>query len=334
MLPSTETKPFWEKPEGKGAKVITALAIIGAGIGLYVALPFILSMLMNLYAVLALLGGLFVVTYLLADPRFRNLLWYGYKMAMKGLVSAFVVINPIAIAKTYISSLKDKRAAMHKQLDILKGQIIKLQRIISENKSSINENLSVAEKARGINDKKAQAVMTLKTNKAGRLKVSNLKFETMLLKMESLYKLLTEMEYYSGIMIEDLSDEVQMKEMEYSTIKAAHSVMQSAKDIISGGTVEKELFEEAMYRIVDDIDFKVGEMERFMEISETFMTTVDLENGVYQEDGLKMLDEWMEKGPTFIFGDKEKLQSNPSGYSNNTEEAIKIKDRKIDKYFS
>jgi hypothetical protein len=330
MLPETQGKTFWEKPEGKGAKVITALAVLGAGIGLYFAL------LLNLYAVIALLAGLFVITVLVTDERFRNLVWYAYKMAMKGLVSAFVVINPIAIAKTYISSLKDKRREMNRQMEILKGQLHKLGRIIVENEANINKHLSSAEQAsrKVQEDRKYKALLAIKTKKAGRLKDSNMKYTTMKTKMEALYNLLKEMEFYSGIMIEDLSDEVKQKEIEYNTIKAAHSVMTSAKEIISGGTIEREMFEDAMFKIVDDIDFKVGEMERFMEISENFMMSVDLENGVYEEEGMKMLDEWLEKGP-ISFGDKDKIKSNPKGYANNQEEPIVIKDRtKISDYLN
>ena len=41
-----------------------------------------------------------------------------------------------------------------------------------------------------------------------------------------------------------------------------------------------------------DVNQKVGEMERFMEMSENFMQSVDLQNGVFEEEGLKMLEKW------------------------------------------
>lgn len=44
-----------------------------------------------------------------------------------------------------------------------------------------------------------------------------------------------------------------------------------------------------MEAIADDIGAKLGEMERFMEVSTNFMQSVDLANGIYEEDGLKQL---------------------------------------------
>ena len=37
--------------------------------------------------------------------------------------------------------------------------------------------------------------------------------------------------------------------------------------------------------VADDVSQKVGEMERFMEMSASFMDSVDLQNGVFEEEG-------------------------------------------------
>jgi hypothetical protein len=37
---------------------------------------------------------------------------------------------------------------------------------------------------------------------------------------------------------------------------------------------------------------RIGEMERFMDVSADFMSNMDLENEMHQEQGLKSLDEW------------------------------------------
>lgn len=48
----------------------------------------------------------------------------------------------------------------------------------------------------------------------------------------------------------------------------------------------------AVEAIADDVANKVGEMERFMDMSSKFMDSVDLQNGVFEEEGLKMLEQW------------------------------------------
>lgn len=68
------------------------------------------------------------------------------------------------------------------------------------------------------------------------------------------------------------------------------------------------MFDQAMEAIADDIGRKVGEMEHFMEISENFMSSIDLQNGVFEEKGLEMLDKWEKEGTSFLLGaDKKKI---------------------------
>lgn len=88
--------------------------------------------------------------------------------------------------------------------------------------------------------------------------------------------------------------------------------MKSAMNVISGNTDQRVLFDQALEHIADDVANKVGEMERFMELSENFMNSVDLQNGVFEEEGLKMLQNYEEKSKLLFMGgkdDKLKLDS-------------------------
>jgi hypothetical protein len=62
-----------------------------------------------------------------------------------------------------------------------------------------------------------------------------------------------------------------------------------------------------MEHIADDVANKVGEMERFMEMSANFMNSIDLQNGVFEEEGLKMLEEYEKKSTLLLLGGKEKM---------------------------
>ncbi len=55
------------------------------------------------------------------------------------------------------------------------------------------------------------------------------------------------------------------------------------------------MFEMALEVVADDVSAKVGEMERFMEMSESFMGSIDLQNGIFEEEGLKILADVREK---------------------------------------
>ena len=102
-------------------------------------------------------------------------------------------------------------------------------------------------------------------------------------------------------------DQVKVKEQERKAIRASHSAMKSAMSIIKGDADKRAIFDQAMEHIADDVANKVGEMERFMEMSANFMNSIDLQNGVFEEEGLKMLEEYEKKSTLLLLGGKEKM---------------------------
>ena len=75
--------------------------------------------------------------------------------------------------------------------------------------------------------------------------------------------------------------------------------------VISGDPDKRAMFDAAMEAITEDVSKKVGEMERFMEMSANFMDSVDLQNGVFEEEGLKMLEKWEKEGVSLILGEEK-----------------------------
>ena len=68
------------------------------------------------------------------------------------------------------------------------------------------------------------------------------------------------------------------------------------------------MFDQALEAIADDVSGKVGEMERFMEMSEGFMASIDLQNGIFEDKGLEMLEKWERESTSLLLGEsKEQL---------------------------
>jgi len=178
----------------------------------------------------------------------------------------------------------------------------KLKELIINNQREIKSNLNMASEAR---DSNKQAVMILKSRKAGRLKESNMKLEDLYKKMEVMYRVLRKMYENSEILVEDITDQVEVKEQERKAMLASHSAMKSAMSIITGDKDKRALFDEALEAVADDVSQKVGEMERFMEVSENFMQSIDLQNGVFEEEGLKMLEKWESESVSLLLGEEK-----------------------------
>ena len=226
---------------------------------------------------------------------------------MRYITGLFIQIDPIGILKSYVEDLKNNLKKMNKQIIVLKGQMKKLQMIIVENEKNISANLKLANAAKE-SDKKG--IMILKSRKAGRLKESNMKLDELYRKLEILYRVLFKMYENSEILVEDIEDQVMVKEQERNAIKASHSAMKSAMNIIAGNTDKKEMFDRALEAIADDVSMKIGEMERFMEMSTNFMDSIDLQNGVFEEEGLELLEKWENEGVSLILGEEKDLLVN------------------------
>jgi hypothetical protein len=313
MMDNLTTKSFWQKPEGKAGMVGLAGIILGGGYLLYKALPYLISLTENILYLSLLLMGLGALIYVILDPKIRNLVFYIYKSVVRAITGAFIQIDPISILRTYIGELKNNLKNMSAQLAIVKGQMQRLKILIEDNQRTIENNLKLASKAK---ESDKQAIMILKSRKAGRLKESNMRLDDLYKKLELLYRVLLKMYENSEIMLEDIEDQVMVKEQERKAIRASHSAMKSAMNIIAGNSDKREMFDQALEAIADDVSSKIGEMERFMEMSTNFMQSIDLQNGVFEEEGMQLLEKWEKEGVSLLLGSEKDLLINKSKSDN------------------
>lgn len=295
-------KSFWQKPEGVTGIVVLSAMLLGGGFLIFSALPAILGVMKSTAGLAAILAGLAGIIYVALDPKMRALVWYMYKSAMRSITGLFVQMDPIGILKSYVADLENNIRNMNRQIAKLRGQMHKLNEAIVNNKKGVLNNLDLAKRAKNSNE---QQVFILKTRKAGRLKDSNIKLEALYKKMEILYRVLTKMYQNSEVLTEDVKDQVKVKEQERKAIMASHSAMTTAMKVINGDKDKKEMFDMALEAIAQDVSYKVGEMERFMNMSSNFMESIDLQNGVFEEEGLRMLEEWENKGVSILLGDEK-----------------------------
>ena len=332
MAEEFKPKSFWQRPEGKLGAVVGAGLLAGAGWLILSNIGFLIGLTASVIGLVALLVTLAALIYVLIDSRFRNLMFYMYKSVMRFVTGIFIQIDPIGVLRSYVDDLKSNLKKMDKQLANLRAQMRKLKNLITQNEQAIKSNLAMASEAK---KQEKRNVMILKSRKAGRMQESNLKLSDLYKKMEILYRVLIKMFENSEILIEDVEDQVEVKKQERDAINASTSAMKSAANIIRGKGNKKEMFDRAMEHIADDVGAKVGEMERFMEISGNFMDSVDLQNGVFEEEGLKMLEKWEKEGVSMILGDDKDLlvmQGNADGSVIDLDAPIEKANRKENQY--
>ncbi len=299
-LQSSKSKSFWRRPEGVTGTVFL-LGILGGMAWLVFSFgSFLLGLLTTGIGIAAAALVLGLVIYMVLDPKARAVIGYMYKSFMRWITSIFITIDPIGILKNYVDDLEDNLQKMSKQIGSLRGQMRKLKNLMTGNEKEIDQNMQLASLAKREGREKQ---MLLATRKAARLKESNSKYAALHKRMEILYRVLTKMYTNSEILLEDTKDQVKLKEQERKAIRTSHSAMKSAMNVISGNKDQRAVFDQALEVIADDVAEKVGEMERFMELSSTFMDSIDLQNGLFEEQGLKMLEKWEKESSLILLGE-------------------------------
>lgn len=305
LLPSTVStvgmKSFWSRKEGKTGMVVGFAILAALGYGLYHLLPYLITMTKNLLT-LGILGVcLFVLVYLVMDPQVRNLVWYIYKSIMRGLTGLFVQIDPVGIIETYVAHLRKQLENLNNQIQELSGAKRKLADAIDRAKEELDEQLNLAK----VGQKKGLGVaeITVYTNQAGRLKTRIEKYQSLVTKLDTLYRILEKMQKAAKVVILDKTNQVEDIKIQRQEMRTGFNAFKSAMSILAGDPDKKVLFDQAMESIQNDISMKAGAMERFIEESGQVMQAIDLQNGAFEEKGMKLLEKWESEGLPLLLTD-------------------------------
>lgn len=300
---SDQFKKFWEKPEGTLGMVVAILLGLAAIFGLSAILPFIIGLLANTIFAGVLFAIVAAIVYVISDKKFRTLFGYMYKNAMRTVTDWAIDKDPIGMLKSYVDDLKNNLETMDGHIRSLKGQIRQLGNVIEDNDKNLKDNLNIADVAR---KKGIRTTFVLKAREAGRLRESNLTLQTLYQKMEYLYRVLRKVYEATEVTLKDLESEIDVKTREYNAMRSGHSALKNAMSILRGQGTGKEIYDRAMEKLVEDFGQRAGEMEDLLEVSKSFIESVDLKNGVYEEDAIKMFEEWEKKADSMLISPADK----------------------------
>ncbi len=322
-------KGFFERPEGTTGMIFIFLGFIAflfAGNYLW---PLIIKVFEDtLYA--AFLGGTIITLIaLVMNPKVRALGSALFKSAMRALTGLFITIDPIGILKNYLDDMDERLSAIGENIGKLNGQKQKLDRTIAEEQQLAEEAAHLASAAKKQGN---QVAIAANMRKAARSQDFIKKLLTIREKMDFLGRILMKMRNSVSFLRDDTADQIRVLEIEYKSVKAAHKAMKSAEVLVSGSEA-KDLFEQSAEFLAEDIANKLGELETFTALSEGFMMNVDLQNGVWDEKGLAMLESFEQTGSLLSYeenrdagkfrvattGTETKALPEHTGYENQTQ---------------
>lgn len=284
-------KSFWNRPEGVvGFLFLAALA----GVGLVYfnqVVEFLIKVTENTLYLAVLLAALGVLIFLFTSKDVRTAVFFLYKTIMRKITGLVIQLDPIAIMKIYIQDLKDKRRKMQGQIDLLAGQLVKLNRKINENNEAIKQKFAEANKAQSMTDKPGmKETASLATIEGAGLQEMNEKLFPLQRNVQTVLAFMEKVNTSADYIIKETEIKVKLKEAEYQIVKESSNALRTAISIFKGNPDKKFYFDESMEYIQDDMSKKLGEMKRAMDLSMDFINSVDVQNGVLSDKGQAMLE--------------------------------------------
>jgi rubrerythrin len=285
-------KGFLERPEGTtGLIILSVLACAVGGVVLY-NMEAIVKLLQNTIYAMFMAGSIIAVIALLLNDNFRWFCKSAFQSSMRALTSVWITIDPIGILKNYLLDMVEKLKKIEGYLEQLAGQITGLSQKIDTRKNNVKTFLKYAAAAQRNGDIDN---VTLNANKAQREKEWVEEMSETLDQMQQTSDILKHMKRNLNLLYDDTEHRVDLLVDKYQAIKAAYKAMRGAKELIEGDR-KKAIFEQDCEYIASDIGNKLGEMDRFFEASHSTFSNMDLQNDIFNKDGLALLSSWEKDG--------------------------------------
>jgi len=265
-------KKWYQKPENltSGAFLII-LGVIGMKYG-----ASLLQGALNLagFAITAGILALFA-SFIISQWRMLTTVW---QVSMYKLTNWVYRIDPIAVAWSRLDSLKEKRDKINKSVEKIKGALYNVTRQVNSNITEIETKKTQIRAINNIGGKELQ--LKLLAGDCARIEQWNTELIPLQQTMENMQNGLKKLYEAANFIIQDKESELTLLEKRYNSVKIGWAAVKEAQGIYGKNSKDRQELEEMIDFAGQDMDNKLAEMDRFMELAAPVFTQVDIENSV------------------------------------------------------
>lgn len=286
VSPQDKLKSYWNRPGGKPGLIIGLGLLILFG---YYVTPILSTVVWNTLNFSIGLVCLGVFLYCITHRKLRLSLFYLYEIIMKRLVGFVIELDPFIIAEDYISDMQKQREKLYTQSVDVDAQKEKIVLKLAEKEKEMNQMLARAKAAK---DNSMMPELGNATRQVARI---NEYIKQLAPIRDSLAKIgdyLSKVHKNSGYLIEDATNELDLKRDLYKSVSSGNRALNSAMKIFKGDPEKKLMVEQSMEYLKDDIAGKLASMKKAISYSTDFMRSIDLDNATFEVQGLKMLESY------------------------------------------
>lgn len=287
---TSKAKSFWDTKEGTTGMVF-GLGILGAlGYGAYKIMPFIANLLENtVYAIAMGLIACGLAWVFVIDGTMRNRLWIMYKLMMRALTYSIIKYDPIGILREIQKKAKERIKLVDDNRLKVSGQVRTIKQTIDSFKtdeSRITKELEYMQRQGG-----SQSDLNNKATRLGKLREAEIRLQKSYDQTKGFYDQLTRAFNALGTIDENIDFEIGIMEREYKAVNASHAAWKAVKAAFKGSDQIDDLRNDTLAFLAEDYGSKLGQIESFMQDSEKFINGVELQDAMYADSGMKIIEE-------------------------------------------
>lgn len=297
----------WDKPGGS-LGLFVAVVLGGLGIwGLYSILPFIITLLQNIFYAFGLGVLLVAIGIVLSSKSFRENVSMAYFILMRKIAGILIEVDPIAIVEHKIMEMRDKIDQIRQNMAKINGLIKRNEARVADKKVELeNELLKLKEFSK--NPEKAGAARVAE-NQVKRLRDSIARAKKRLDESKQWYEILKKLKGHAELVVEDTENEVNNRKEEYEAIKAQHAAFSSITSVLKGNPNEMVNFTRAMDYMADDIAFRLGEMSDVIDETGGLLDQIEVDDAITSARAAEILAQYEQGGIESLFTSQQDVKA-------------------------
>jgi hypothetical protein len=289
-LVKQKVQSFWDTKEGTTGMFVGVGILGGLGYAAYKLMPYIANLMENTFFAIGF--GLLSVALIWAfviDGTLRNRMWLIYKLLMRALTYQIIKYDPVGVlretqevAAKRIEVIDSKRVEVNKSVMSLRNTVDKFTR----QKDDLAARVRVLQR-----QGQPQDVVANEAMKIGRLDDALLRTNKALTMTKAFYDQLTKALKAVETIHSNIDFEIDISEEEYKAATASSNAWRAVRSAFKGSSETDALQADAFAFLAQDYTAKLGEIDSFMADSQKFIDSVDLQNAVYTDKGMRLLED-------------------------------------------
>lgn len=302
-LPGYTPKSFWKRPEGPFGIVALVALIAAGGIGLYVILPFLITLLTNTLYAAGLTAVLFAIGWLAMNRTFRTAVRNLFENMVRWFASFVVETDPIGILRNNLDDMKKEKGNLDQTVQRFSGSEQRLQRSIAAKNDEINtlghkankaDQLAAAARDQMERERLQLEKQTL-LEKAGMLMQGVKQLQAL---EDQTSKMLDTFQRWSQIAdskIQRTENKVNFLAEQRKMILDAKATLSVGQRLLRGNPEQLKMVDMALDYLEEDTARTLGEIREFSRYTDKLLTEEQIESGAAADEAAARFAEFSQK---------------------------------------